>query len=243
METIENITECQNIRNINIYCENVFNLNPVCQLPNLESFSCDHFLLDHQDPRTFRILARFINRNMDEHIYVNRQNVHDSAIQLSLIKSVENILKDPVVKYDPDKIVQSGLSHKTVSLIMEYCDDTTVHSRLQITFSELLAYVWERIEKHANKEELMKILSQQMSDAECMCFIGRFNRLLNVLVGFYDDVSINVSNSSRISAIIINTGKNINPYSAEQHRIIAQKSLEEAGYTIEEVQEWLNAIE
>ena len=241
IESVDGIDICQNIKSLRIVGNNIRDLRPICKLANLVIFSCDTILLDHQDPRTFRILSRFIHRN-DNHIYYEKQNVHDTSIQLSIVKSVENILKDPPVKYDPEKIIQSNLPPKTVSLLLEFCDDKNIHSKLDITFYELFAYVWARIERHVEKDELLNILAQQMNDAECKCFVGRFSRLISVLMGFYDDIEINISDSNRISAIVINTQKNIVPYDAEKHRELAQKVLEEAGYAYEQVEVWLDAI-
>ena len=36
-----------------------------------------------------------------------------------------------------------------------------------------------------------------------MCFTGRLTRLLNTLVGFYDDIELQISDSEQITNIII----------------------------------------
>ena len=64
-----------------------------------------------------------------------------------------------------------------------------------------------------------------MIESECMCFTGRFNRLISVLVGFYDDVEINISDSSRISGIIISIQKSIDPYNPVKHKKNCQKKI------------------
>ncbi|CAH6419927.1 Hypothetical protein MVR_LOCUS11 [uncultured virus] len=76
-----------------------------------------------------------------------------------------------------------------------------------------------------------------------MCFTGRFNRTLSVLVGFYDDIMIGISDSSRIGAIIIAAKRQLDPYDPKAHRDLAQKELTEAGYGPAETEAWLDVID
>ena len=108
---------------------------------------------------------------------------------------------------------------------------------------ELLSYVWKRIEKSIDKAELLKILEEQIIDSECECFTGRFNRTLSVLVGFYSDIKINISDQSRIGAIILNLKDKIIPYNIDIHKETAIKELTEAGYSKEEIEPWIGAID
>ncbi|CAH6420538.1 Hypothetical protein MVR_LOCUS156 [uncultured virus] len=75
-----------------------------------------------------------------------------------------------------------------------------------------------------------------------MCFTGRFNRTLSVLVGFYPDIEITIADKSRIGAIIVAIQAQISPYDPSTHRELAQRQLIEAGYTLAEIQPWLDAI-
>ncbi len=89
----------------------------------------------------------------------------------------------------------------------------------------------------------MKILEEQIADSECKCFTGRFNRTLSVLVGFFDDIKINISDKSRISAIILNSKEKIFPYDTIKHKDTATKELIEAGYVEADFKDWIEAIE
>ena len=64
-----------------------------------------------------------------------------------------------------------------------------------------------------------------------------------MLVGFYDDININISDNSRIAAIILNIKQKINPYSIELHKLQAKKELLELDYPISIVNEWIENIE
>ncbi len=105
------------------------------------------------------------------------------------------------------------------------------------------SYVWNRIIKSEHQCELKKNLEEQIADAECMCFTGRFNRTLSVLVGFYDDIKINISDNSRIDAIIISCGEKIIPYDKHIHREISIKKLIAAGYSYSVIEPWISAID
>jgi hypothetical protein len=74
-------------------------------------------------------------------------------------------------------------------------------------------------------------------------FTGRFNRTLSVLVGFYEDIKINISDKARIGAIIIACKDRIRPYDPTNHKKIVEQELMEAGYTEEEIKPWIDAID
>ena len=61
-------------------------------------------------------------------------------------------------------------------------------------------------------------------------------------MGFYPDIVIEISDNSRIGAIIIAARTKVDVYDAAQHRAHAQTLLLEAGYTELEIQPWLEAI-
>ena len=244
LTTIDGIESCHNITKLNI-CGNAINdLRPVLSLLHLEYFRVDENIIRNQDPRTRRILERYVTRTEKIiSLYHDKQNVHDSTIQKYIIQSVNRLLNDPIVKFDLNSIINSSLSSTTIERIIEYSENNMSHSIFELTFSELFAYVWARIERHENRTELYKILEEQILDSECMCFTGRFNRLISVLVGFYDDIQINISDSSRISAIIIQSKNDIVPYDPVEHRIKAKLMLTEIGYNEQEIEPWIEAID
>ncbi|CAH6421600.1 Hypothetical protein MVR_LOCUS290 [uncultured virus] len=139
-------------------------------------------------------------------------------------------------------IIDSDLPERAVRLLLEYCGDEHVHSYHFITYQELLAYVWARISSSEHKFELIKILAEQVTDAECKCVTGRFNRTLSVLVGFYPDIVISISDSSRISAIVLTARDQVQPYDSAQHLALATTLLLEAGYDAAVIEPWLEAI-
>ncbi|CAH6420554.1 Hypothetical protein MVR_LOCUS163 [uncultured virus] len=139
-------------------------------------------------------------------------------------------------------VVESGMDERAIRLLLEYCDDESVHSAHLLSFKELLGYVWTRICRSEHKAELIKILGEQMCDSECKCFTGRINRLVSVLAGFDSDIVIEISDSSRIGAIILAVKEKVKPYDPVIHHELAHKLLIEAGYVEDEIQSWIDAI-
>ena len=175
-------------------------------------------------------------------VYTDSQNVHNTHVQKTVCESLRRLLTDPKPSFTIADLDGSGLSKRAIKLIHTYCDDSSIHSIHLLTYSELLAYVWARIVKHEHKNELVKILGEQVRDSEDKCFTGRFNRLVSVLAGFCDDIVIEISNRSRIGAIVVAAKYGITPYDSAKHRDTAHTLLTEAGYDTDTIKPWLEAI-
>jgi len=185
-------------------------------------------------------------------IYGDNQNVHNHDIQQSISKSVYSILNDSLslvlsIKNNTlNNIINSSLSDKTKSALVEYSEDVSVHTVLNISFKELLDYVWQRIENHSDKENILRILEEEMSDAECKCFTGRMSRLVNCLNGFYDDICVEIGAKEQIGNIIILIKDRLvseAKYTVSAHKEQVKAALTERGYTDEEMSGWINYIE
>ncbi len=73
-----------------------------------------------------------------------------------------------------------------------------------------------------------------------MCFTGRMTRLLNVLVGFYDDIKLQISDSEQITNIILSLKNNISD--EKQLKVTVKKELIERQYSEAIINEWLEYI-
>ena len=84
----------------------------------------------------------------------------------------------------------------------------------------------------------MKRLDEEMQESECKCFTGRITRLVNVLSGYFEDINITISNSERISAIILTIldGREMN----DELKEICRKQLKETEFDDEEIEKWIN---
>ena len=137
------------------------------------------------------------------------------------------------------------LTNKTKELLLEYYNQTAIHSVLDITFGELLLHVWDRIIKSQYSNEIKQIMNTEMNDALCVCFTGRISRLVNVLNGFDPDVVINIASNEQIGNIIILTKRKLDDngeYNTEKHIELVRTELKERGYDETIINEWLEYI-
>ena len=190
-----------------------------------------------------RINHRLTPSNM---IYNDKQNIHNHHIQNSFRTSLNNILKDKQLldlQTIKQQILENNiLTEQTKREILNYCDDSNaMHSIFLITYSDLLIYVWSRITFSANKDEILQVLNQEISDGLCMCFTGRLTRLLNTLVGFYDDIELQISDSEQITNIIMSL-KDKFPSDQEQLKDAVRKELLDRQYSETIINEWLAYI-
>jgi Leucine-rich repeat (LRR) protein len=173
-----------------------------------------------------------------QNIYQDTQSVHNHNIQLSLQKSIEYLIKDkPTISIPKMKseITNECIVHE---LLLDYCNDKTIHSVLNVTFEEILNSIWSKIRISEYKNEIIKILNIEMLDSECKCFTGRLTRLVNCLNGFDANIKIEIDNNeqmSNISKILYNKYDNIEDYKRE-----LRKEFEERGYSEEDIQIWSN---
>jgi hypothetical protein len=138
------------------------------------------------------------------------------------------------------------LTEQTKAILVEYSNDTSVHSTLNITFQDLLLHTYSRILCNADAKEIKRILGESMLDSVCKCFTGRISRLIDCLNGFDELVNINISDTEQIGQVISQIAINLESkkeYTVEKHKEYAMQELLERGYTKETIEEWIQHIE
>lgn len=171
-------------------------------------------------------------------LFNDSQNIHLSSIQQSTNKSINNLMKDKLISSKEDLIKELiNLNPKCLSQIMKYLKLTNVHSILLITFEDLFIRVFQRIILSEHKTELLIRLNDEMYDSIDKCFTGRLTRLVNVLVGFYEDIEINISDSERISNIILSVlnGEEM----TDELKEMCITKLKEAGIEESVIEKWI----
>ena len=133
------------------------------------------------------------------------------------------------------------------SQLIDYMSDESVHSVLLLTFSEVLWYVLQTINKDFTvdvQSEIKKILNHEIHDSLCKCFTGRIVRLINCLNGFSPLVSIQIRDSEQISNLLFmikdQLGSN---YSVEKHKELLTEALKEREYDESTINDWVSYIE
>jgi len=221
------------------------------------------FSYDNNEIELSLQMTRFIHRMKTSstnklNVYNDTQNVHNSAIQLSIRDSINRITtRTDLKKYNIDQLhtlilwlqTNNLLTEISTQLLFEYVADTTVHSLLLLTFSEVLWFIIQTIITDFTdiiQVEIFKILNQEILDAECKCFTGRMNRVINCLNGFSPLVNINIKYREQIGNIIIlvkNKLESMGVYTVENHKIEVEKELLERNYDIETIKTWLEYID
>jgi hypothetical protein len=195
-------------------------------------------------------VTRYLNRNKTtQKIYNDNQSVHNHYIQEGIKKSINYIMSiKPIYKLDNlnDIIINNTfINNKTKTILFEYISSKDVHSILNITFAELLINILSFIDQHEFKNEIYKVLEQEMNDTICKCFTGRMSRLINCLNGFDNHIVINISDTEQIGNIIILIKDKLlaeNNYTIELHKEIVIKELYDRGYDKGIVDEWIEYI-
>lgn len=172
-------------------------------------------------------------------VYDNNQNTHDTDIMKTVHDSLSSLQKD----HNPRSLnidAYPEINMQTRRILRNACRyECTYHG---FTYEKLLKYVLQRITISKHRAELFRILEIEVRESKSKCFTGQFNSLLSVLVGFYDDINIGITDSSRIGIIILTIKKRIKPYDPIIHQQFAQRQLLEMGYSPHEIAPWLNAI-
>jgi len=205
-------------------------------------------------PQIARFIHRIQNRNINGlSVYNDTQNIHNTNIQVSVKDSINNItIRTDLQKFNQDNLISYILQDDTLlnkDQLIEYSNDVNVHSLLLLTFAEVLWYTLQTIIKDFDidtQQEIKNILNQEMSDAECKCFTGRINRVINCLNGFSPLVSIQISENEQIGNIIVIIKEKLeltNSYMIETHKELVIKELQERGYTKDIINKWIGFIE
>jgi len=85
---------------------------------------------------------------------------------------------------------------------LNYFQIYDVHSYFNLSYFEIFQLVFAEIESLNYNLEIIKRLEEELNESECKCFTGRISRTVNSLNGFSDLVSINISETSQINAVM-----------------------------------------
>jgi len=218
----------------------------IINLRRLRYFDYSNNPIEYISPNVRRFLDSLANRGNVQNVYNDGQNVHNHKIQQTITTSIQNIISiKPIITNVLEQIIKDNiLNDFSKQSIIEYCQDKTIHSILNITFEELLVSVWNRIIISQHTDEIKRILNNELQDSVCKCFTGRMSRLINCLNGFDDLVNIRINDSEQIANIIkIIKNELNNDYSIEKHKDLVRNRLIEMNYEQDIIDLWISFIE
>jgi hypothetical protein len=131
-----------------------------------------------------------------------------------------------------------------------YAKESTVHSEHCMTYGELISLIWGVSRDHQHREEILKVLKQEVVDSRWVCFTGRFTRALNALSGFVEGVTVEISANEQLSNRIIQALRKMDKETPEpdsMERDVARRKavsdiLEEYDMPSDERDKWLDAV-
>jgi len=213
----------------------------IIYLPRLCILDISNNPIENLHPAINRFLQRQKN---SQNIYNDKQSVHNHNIEFTTNKSVIDFISNYQCKQtDIDEILKGlNISSSIKNILLNYCQDDYIHSKLQLKYTEILLPVLDFIKNSNHKEELLQILHQEILDSEGKCFQGRISRTINILNGYSEFVNINISDNEQIGNLIINLK---NKYSNDFTKLKEQFILEmkERNYTDDIINEWINYIQ
>ena len=171
-----------------------------------------------------------IDEFIDEFYTKKSKNIFERAI---------HFIKSPI---------QNAAMANCVKRWTEYRD---VHTKTDISYGELLAKVWLLIKNHPQKQDFITNVKIELKASVGVCFTGRFNRLVNSLIGFVDGITVGISIQEQlqleIGKLIAKLGKKEISYD-ECYKTIEKMFddpdvKEDETVTADYKQSWLDALE
>lgn len=148
---------------------------------------------------------------IEKTVFSNKENVH--------------LLNDTFIKYIEDKHAKFVGSLEQIDTICDQIEDlsddysdeelfkirksidrimleTTLHTDRKVSTSDIFRLMWTIIQKHPQKEELVQRFLEELIDMANTCSSGHSKRLVNVMVGFTDDLEGSISITDQLVANI-----------------------------------------
>ena len=180
------------------------------------------------------------------------QNVHHSSIQDSFCKSVFVIMNYDVSTY-PNYLkrvwyyyIFDGLNIFDnicfINIIRSNCRLKSIVSKCSVTYGEIFEKIWNISKTHENKKEIRKILRDEITAGNNMCFTGKVTRLVNSLSGFIDGIQIGYSENEQINNAVIATMRRCESNTSLNIKDEVQKILDGLLVPKDKQDIWLDAL-
>jgi len=179
----------------------------------------------------------------------DKQSVHTAAVSKQTNAGLERVMKFPVPE-GQDTILEireywgTMFTKRPVQEIiyedmLTWYTKNTCRTEGDWLYKNVLDRVWAYIKVHREKKEIARRLQQECADAYLMCCDGHINRLINVLVGFDEDMPAPVP----VGEILQNKMALISAVEDAEERIRqANAVFEELKINAEDARPWLEAL-
>lgn len=181
----------------------------------------------------------------------HNQNVHQDHSIKMMKETVQKVLKIPVPEgyrwnaeecslTPGDIILKCKLTPKAAwQMTAKYCQDEDICYMGRGIYGRVLDSVWQFILNSDHKEDLFKILKQEMEDNIGMCAQGNLTRLCNILSGYSEDITVKESVSETLGRLM---GKLMEIEGLQERLDKAFKIFAEVKLPIDEWEVWLDPL-
>lgn len=170
-------------------------------------------------------------------VYEDAQNVHNSSINESVKESILNLynfavshnefFSDTKENHTKRVSIMNNISMRITSLTKSYdiikrkkilgsfdrimtdAAKFDIQKRVELTLFDVLLLVWHEIQISKDKEELERCLLEELYNMNGVCTTGHLSRIVNILSGFSENVSIRISYKDQIKNYIFNYYNNL----------------------------------
>jgi len=183
---------------------------------------------------------------------IDRQNVHTTRTVQMTKEVVARVLKIAVpeeyrwnpriVSKTPGEIItECRLSPNSVAqFVTRYLQNENIYEMGVGIYGKVLDGVWQYVRNSEHKDELCKILRQELQDNIGMCLQGNLTRLCNVLAGYMDGIGPQESPAERLGREM---PKLMEIEDIEARMNTARIVLRDVGLPENEWAPWLEALE
>jgi len=92
--------------------------------------------------------------------------------------------------------------HAAAQMFNQYVSTTAVYDIEEGIYGKVLDSVWQYVKASSDKEDLCKILKNEMQDNVGMCAQGNLSRICNILAGYIDGIGSQESLSERLGRLL-----------------------------------------
>jgi hypothetical protein len=116
----------------------------------------------------------------------DKQNIHDGEINMKNIKISENLIKT----YPPAELTAEEILIIGEEMVDKYKSNFAVFGKTEFSLYNLLCSVVTFSRNCEHKDELYRILNQQLLFAEKLCSTGKMGNIVSAIQGFANNDSL-----------------------------------------------------
>jgi len=155
-------------------------------------------------------------------VYEDSQNVHNSQVNQTVIKSAENLYEryKNMLQIEDRNFKEDCIENVRTELVKRYKEqkyiinsgidyiktNTSIFGSQKLQMMDVFLSVWMFLTPHEHRQELESRLLEELREMHGTCSTGHIARLVNVIQGFTDEenLCIRISSNEQCNAVVKN---------------------------------------